>query len=71
MIKTKNRNQTITTVRDALRLLETPGMTLEYLQELERRMMTSGGPHWTLIDRMEYEAILAAIEMLTNPVFIS
>jgi hypothetical protein len=46
-------------------------MTLEYLRELDHRMLNTGGPHWTVVDRMEHEAILAAIEMLTNPVFVS
>ena len=71
MKRKKNMYQTVMVIRDALRLLETPGMTLEYLRELDHRMLNTGGPHWTVVDRMEHEAILAAIEMLTNPVFVS
>lgn len=71
MKKIKNRYQTLIVVRDALALLEKPHITLESLRESRELMINTGGPHWDPIHVMEYDAILAAIEMLTNPVFIS
>ena len=71
MIKNaKNQNQIVAQVQDALQLLKTPGVNLEYLRELRERMVTSGGPHWSVVESQKYDAILAAIEILTNPVFI-
>ena len=49
----------------ALRLVESPGMTVEKLISLR----DMAGLPTDELDQMYYDSILTAIEMLTNPMF--
>lgn len=55
-------------VTAALDLLERPGMTIDKLRTMREDFIKSGGPSDEL-DQMYYDAILAAIEMMTRPMF--
>ena len=62
------RTRTIAVTAAALNLLEFPGMTIDGLRTLREGFVERGGPD-DEIDQMYYDAILAAIEILTNPIF--
>lgn len=67
MIKNDTK-RTIAVTTAALHLLERPGMTIDKLRTFRENFIKSGGPS-DEIDQMYYDAILAAIEMMTNPIF--
>ena len=67
MIK-NDKKRTIAVTAAALNLLESPGMTLDKLREIRENYIQAGGAQDEL-DEMYYDAILAAIEMMTNPMF--
>ena len=70
MIKNDSkRTRTIAVTAAALHLLvEFPGMTIDGLQTLREGFIERGGAV-DEIDQMYYDSILAAIEMMTNPIF--
>lgn len=67
MIK-NDKKRTIAVTTAALHLLEFPGMTLDGLRALRDTCIERGGAT-DEIDQMYYDSILAAIEMMTNPIF--
>lgn len=67
MIK-NDKKRTIAVTIAALNLLETQGMTLDKLRVL-RENFIQGVRTVDETDQMYYDSILAAIEMMTNPVF--
>lgn len=67
MIK-NDKKRTIAVTAGALTLLESPGMTIDGLRILRESVIQSGGATDEL-DQMYYDSILAAIEMMTNPIF--
>lgn len=67
MIK-NDKKRTIAVTTAALQLLEFPGMTLDRLRILRDNYIEGGGAA-DEIDQMYYDSILAAIEMMTNPIF--
>ena len=67
MIK-NDKKRTIAVTIAALNLLETPGMTLDKLRVLRENFIQGVGAA-DETDQMYYDSILAAIEMMTNPVF--
>lgn len=67
MIKNEKK-RTIAVITAALHLLEFPGMTIDGLRTLGENYIQAGGAK-DEIDEMYYDSILAAIEMMTNPVF--
>lgn len=63
-----DKKRTIAVTTAALHLLEFPGMTLDGLRALRENFIQGGGAADEL-DEMYYDSILAAIEMMTNPIF--
>ena len=67
MIKNDTK-RTIAVTAAALTLLEAPGMTVNRLRAIRESIILSGEAMDDL-DQMYYHSVLAAIEMLTNPMF--
>jgi hypothetical protein len=67
MIK-NNTTRAIAVTTAALHLLESPGMTIDGLRTLRENFIERGGAMDDL-DQMYYDSVLAAIEMMTNPIF--
>ena len=67
MIKNDTK-RTIAVTAAALALLESPGMTVNRLRAIRESIILSGEAMDDL-DQMYYDSILAAIEMMTNPIF--
>lgn len=67
MIKNDTK-RTIAVTAAALTLLESPGMTVNRLRAIRESIILSGEAMDDL-DQMYYDSVLAAIEMLTNPIF--
>ena len=67
MIKNDTK-RTIAVTAAALALLESPGMTVNRLRAIRESIILSGEAMDDL-DQMYYDATLAAIEMMTNPMF--
>ena len=67
MIK-NDKKRTIAVTAAALTLLEAPGMTVNRLRAIRESIILSGEAMDDL-DQMYYDSVLAAIEMLTNPMF--
>jgi hypothetical protein len=67
MIK-NDKKRTIAVTAAALTLLESPGMTVNRLRAIRESIIQSGEAMDDL-DQMYYDSVLAAIEMMTNPIF--
>ena len=67
MIKNDTK-RTIAVTAAALALLESPGMTVNRLRAIRESIILSGEAMDDL-DQMYYDATLAAIEMMTRPMF--
>ena len=67
MIK-NDKKRTIAVTAAALTLLEAPGMTVNRLRAIRESIILSGEAMDDL-DQMYYDSVLAAIEMLTNPMY--
>lgn len=62
------KNTKLVVLNTALQILNRDGITLEKLRIFRENYILNGGPQ-DEIDQLYYDAILAAIEMLTNPMF--
>jgi hypothetical protein len=65
---TSTQKYNIAVVAGALSLLQSPGMSVDKLRDLREAEIQSAGAQ-DEIDRMYYDAIITAIEMMERPMF--
>ena len=68
MMNEQTQKHNIAVVAAALDLMNSPGMTVDRLRTLREDFISTGGAT-DEVDQAYYDAILAAIEMMTRPMF--
>jgi|LauGreDrversion4_2_1035121.scaffolds.fasta_scaffold46678_11 hypothetical protein len=66
---TSKQKYNVAVTAAALQLIESPGMTTEKLRNLREAELQSGGIQ-DEVDRMYYDALMAAIEIMERPLFM-